>query len=204
MSRKLHIGGKIPAPGWEILNVIPGPYTDHVYNANDLSQFTDCIFSEIYASHIVEHLDYKGELLSTLKEWKRVLEPGGKIYISVPDVDVLAKLFLEKGRLTFGERFHVMRMIFGGHVDAYDYHVVGLNEEFLISFLRDAGFESMGKVDEFGIFQDTSSMRFKEELISLNLIAVKPTEDKYKNTRRNDPCPCNSGKKYKHCHGKIA
>ena len=23
-------------------------------------------------------------------------------------------------------------------------------------------------------------------------------------TRRNDPCPCGSGKKYKHCHGKLA
>ena len=22
-------------------------------------------------------------------------------------------------------------------------------------------------------------------------------------TGRNDPCPCDSGKKYKHCHGKI-
>jgi preprotein translocase subunit SecA len=21
---------------------------------------------------------------------------------------------------------------------------------------------------------------------------------------RNDPCPCGSGKKYKHCHGKLA
>jgi preprotein translocase subunit SecA len=21
---------------------------------------------------------------------------------------------------------------------------------------------------------------------------------------RNDPCPCGSGKKYKHCHGRIA
>jgi uncharacterized protein YchJ len=23
-----------------------------------------------------------------------------------------------------------------------------------------------------------------------------------KETGRNDPCPCNSGKKYKHCHGR--
>ena len=23
-------------------------------------------------------------------------------------------------------------------------------------------------------------------------------------TARNEPCPCGSGKKYKHCHGKIA
>jgi preprotein translocase subunit SecA len=22
--------------------------------------------------------------------------------------------------------------------------------------------------------------------------------------RRNDPCPCGSGKKYKHCHGRQA
>jgi preprotein translocase subunit SecA len=21
---------------------------------------------------------------------------------------------------------------------------------------------------------------------------------------RNDPCPCGSGKKYKHCHGKLS
>jgi preprotein translocase subunit SecA len=21
---------------------------------------------------------------------------------------------------------------------------------------------------------------------------------------RNDPCPCGSGKKYKHCHGRLA
>ena len=22
-------------------------------------------------------------------------------------------------------------------------------------------------------------------------------------TGRNDPCPCGSGKKYKHCHGRV-
>ena len=24
------------------------------------------------------------------------------------------------------------------------------------------------------------------------------------NIGRNDPCPCGSGKKYKHCHGQLA
>ncbi|HEY5802388.1 MAG TPA: preprotein translocase subunit SecA [Lysobacter sp.] len=28
--------------------------------------------------------------------------------------------------------------------------------------------------------------------------------DAFANTGRNDPCPCGSGKKYKHCHGQIA
>jgi preprotein translocase subunit SecA len=25
----------------------------------------------------------------------------------------------------------------------------------------------------------------------------------YPKVGRNDPCPCGSGKKYKHCHGKL-
>jgi predicted SAM-dependent methyltransferase len=176
MARRLHIGGTTPSELWEILNAIPAPYVDHVCNANDLSQFSDNTFVEIYASHIVEHLDYKDELLATLKEWNRVLEPGGKLYISVPDMDTLAKLFIEKNKLSGDERFLVMRMIFGGHVDKYDYHVVGLNDEFLAGYLNAAGFKNIEivKGGGFGLFDDTSSMLFKGVLISLNMIAEKP------------------------------
>ena len=170
--RKLHIGGQVKSAGWEVLNANPAPYVDHVCNAHDLSQFSDNTFNEIYASHIVEHLDYTGELRFTLKEWYRVLRPGGKIYISVPDLDVLAALLLEKN-LALEERFHVMRMIFGGHIDKYDYHFVGLNEEFLTGFLQTVGYTNIRKVREFGLFDDNSSMVFKERLISLNIIAEK-------------------------------
>lgn len=174
MARKLHIGGKVKADGWEVLNAIPGPFIDHACNANDLSQFSDNTFAEIYASHIVEHLDYKDELLNTLKEWNRVLEPGGKIFISVPDLDVLSELILKKNELDMRDRFFVMRMIFGGHMDEYDYHVVGLNEEFLAYFLNESGYVNITRVKEFGLFEDTSSMIFNGVLISLNLTAEKP------------------------------
>ncbi|MDX1513765.1 MAG: methyltransferase domain-containing protein [Gammaproteobacteria bacterium] len=174
MDRKLHIGGKVKADGWEVLNAIPGPHVDHVCNANDLSQFPDSTFSAIYASHVVEHLDYKDELILTLKQWNRVLKPGGRAFISVPDLDVLSELILKKHELDVGERFFVMRMIFGGHVDEYDYHVVGLNQDFLAIFLRDSGFVNLKRVSEFGLFEDTSSMMFKGVPISLNVIAEKP------------------------------
>lgn len=173
MIRKLHIGGVIKSDGWEILNANPAPYVDHVCNANNLSQFPDNTFSELYASHIVEHLDYIDELKNTLTEWNRVLTPGGKIYISVPDLDILAKLILKKNELNINERFHVMRMLFGGHVDKYDYHVVGLNDEFLTEFLADSGFVSITKVPSLGLFADTSTMLFKGIPISLNMIAEK-------------------------------
>ena len=176
MKRKLHIGGTEKADDWEILNATPGPNVAHVCNANDLSQFADNTFSEVYASHIVEHLDYMNELEPTLKDWLRVIEPGGKIYISVPDLDVLAKLIISKNTLTMNDRFHVMRMLFGGHVDKYDYHVVGLNEEFLTAFLERAGYINITKVENFGILKDTSSMIFKNVAISLNLTAEKSND----------------------------
>lgn len=178
MARKLHIGGRVAAPGWEILNAIPGPYVDHLGNANDLSRFSDYTFNAIYASHVLEHFDYKDELLLTLKEWNRVLKPFGRLYVSVPDIDVLAKLLLSRDRLTVGERFHVMRMLFGGHCDAYDYHLVGLNEEFLHRYLTAAGFTNITRVKVFDMFEDTSSITFKDELFSLNLIAQKADGDK--------------------------
>jgi predicted SAM-dependent methyltransferase len=174
MARKLHIGGTEQAAGWEVLNALPAPYVDHLGNANDLSRFPDGVFSEIYASHILEHLDYAGEIQSALREWHRVLEPGGRVSISVPDMDVLAGLFLAKDRLSVEDRFFIMRMIFGGHVDKFDYHVVGLNEDFLRGFLLDAGFESVTRVEEFGLFNDGSILRYMNVPISLNLQAAKP------------------------------
>jgi len=48
---------------WEILNANPAPNVDHVCNANDLSQFSDDVFHEIYASHIVEHLDWTSPIV---------------------------------------------------------------------------------------------------------------------------------------------
>ncbi len=174
MTRRLHIGGHAKSEGWEVLNANAAPYVDHVGNANDLSRFADNTFDQIYASHVVEHLDYTGELQNTLKEWHRVLTPGGRFFVSVPDLDVLAKLFLDSERLTVDERFYVMRMIFGGHVDKYDYHVVGLNAPFLAAFLHSAGYVNIKSVQNFGMFDDTSSMLFMGTAISLNMIAEKP------------------------------
>jgi len=70
-----------------------------------------------------------------------------------------------------------MRMLFGGHVDDSDYHLVGLNEEFLRRYLNMAGYTDITKVQEFGFFDDTSSMKYKGRNISLNMTAVKPLEN---------------------------
>jgi predicted SAM-dependent methyltransferase len=172
-ARRLHIGGKVRSPGWEVINALPGPNVDHLGNANDLSRFAEHSFEVVYASHVVEHFDYRDELHNTLCEWLRVLKPGGAIEISVPDLEVLAGLILDKS-LPIIDHFKVMMMMFGGHVDAYDHHKVGLTAEILGSFLLNAGFVDVQRVGRFGYFEDTSEMSFAGRSISLNMRARKP------------------------------
>jgi predicted SAM-dependent methyltransferase len=174
MTRKLHIGGTSLQEGWEVLNANPAPYVDHVCNANDLSQFADNTFDQIYSSHVVEHLDYKDELLNTLVEWNRVLVPGGTMYVSVPDMDILCNMMIQHDIYSVEERFFIMRMLFGGHIDKYDYHVVGLNQDFLANYLHCAGYVNLRRVHGFDLFSDTSTLTYKGIPISLNLIAEKP------------------------------
>jgi predicted SAM-dependent methyltransferase len=173
MSRKLNIGGTKRLEGWEIFNIFPGDHVDHVGNAVDLSRFPTGTFSEIYASHILEHLDFNRDVVAALREWHRALEPGGVLYISVPDMETLARLILDKERLNVDERFIVMCMLFGGHSDQHDYHLTGFTEDFLATFLNKAGFSLYKRVDSFNFHNDCSTISFKGELISLNVIALK-------------------------------
>jgi len=173
MTRRLHIGGEIFDANWEIFNIQPGPHVDHVGDAKDLSRFDDETFDELYASHVVEHFDYIGPLLEAFKEWYRILKPEGKLYISVPNMDILCQLFRKHKELKLQARFQVMRMMFGGHIDQYDYHYVGLDVDILSSYLVQAGFRKLEKVEDFGVFKDTSLLRVAGVPISLNVIAFK-------------------------------
>jgi predicted SAM-dependent methyltransferase len=173
--RKLHIGGQIGIPGWEVLDANPGSCVDHVGNAGDLSRFETDTFGEVYASHVLEHFDFKDELSATLKEWHRVLVPGGLLRVSVPDMDTLARLFVDRQLLSQDDRYLVMLMIFGAHVDQYDYHKVGLNEELLLRYLFGAGFAKAARVPMFDLCEDTSRLTLKGTPISLNMMALKAT-----------------------------
>jgi predicted SAM-dependent methyltransferase len=168
---KLHIGGKEIKEGWKILNIQKNDGVDFVGDITDLSQFEDESIDEIYASHVVEHIDQKN-IKKTLKGINRVLKNDGKFYISVPDLDILCRIFIEK-TAPLKVKFHVMRMMFGGQIDEFDYHYFGWNYEFLNSYLIEAGFKKNEKVKTFDIFNDTSSFAPYGPLISLNVIAYK-------------------------------
>lgn len=168
---RLHVGGTEPKAGWKIFNVQRGPQVDFEGSIVDLGAFSDGSVEEVYASHVLEHLGYQTELLGALKEVHRVLRPGGRFYLSVPDLEVLCQLFLVPN-LDINSRFHIMRIMFGGQTDDYDFHYVGLTEAFIADYLQRAGFTELQRVSEFGLFNDSSSLRILGQLISLNLTAV--------------------------------
>ena len=70
------------------------------------------------------------------------------------------------------------------------------------------------KKEAYSLFENLL-FKLKSDLVTvlLNLEVVqqndKQTENvttkdtSFKKIGRNEPCPCNSGKKYKHCHGSL-
>ena len=169
---KLHIGGWEAKKGWKILNIQKRDNVDFVGDISDLSQFKDNSISEVYASHVFEHVKYI-DVKKTLFGIYRILASGGKFYISVPNMNVLFRQFLEKKNQT-KTKIKIMRMIFGGQIDEYDFHYFGWDFELLSGLLKNVGFEEIEKVEKFSIFtNDTSNEDIDGELISLNLIAKK-------------------------------
>jgi predicted SAM-dependent methyltransferase len=174
-SLNLHIGGTQSHSDWKILDIEQRPEVDFVGDAADLSQFADGSINQIYASHVLEHFYYglNNELTQTLQEWHRVLRPGGRLMVSVPDLKTLCWLYLHPN-LEAIERHHIMRIMFGGQTDQYDVHKVGFDFQTLGLYLEEAGFASYEQVLEFNLFEDCSGLRLLDTLISLNTIATKP------------------------------
>src|SRR5689334_23311030 len=104
---RLHIGGKVRAEGWTVLDITPAPHVDIIGDCADLSRLDDESCAVIYASHVVEHLGYSDTLPKALAGFYRVLAPGGHLMVGVPDMEMLCRLFLSP-ELKPDERFFVM------------------------------------------------------------------------------------------------
>jgi glycogen(starch) synthase len=172
---KLHLGGQEPRSDWKILDIEPRPEVDFTGDAANLSQFDDGSVETIYASHILEHFHYllNNELLTTLTEWYRVLQPGGQLMVSVPNLQTLCWLYLNPSLMPM-ERHKLMRIMFGGQINEYDVHRVGFDPDTLTIYLQQAGFVDCTLVSEFGLFDDCSTLKILNTLISVNMIATKP------------------------------
>ncbi len=155
-----------------MLNARPGEHVDLVADLRDLSGLASESFDLVYASHVLEHLGYVHDLPRALAELARVVRPGGRICVSVPDLPTLCRLYAEAD-LTRQDRFHLMRVMFGGQTHAFDFHYVGFNREYLTELFLAAGFSAVYETHGFDFFDDTSKLTVLDVPISLNMVAVR-------------------------------
>jgi predicted SAM-dependent methyltransferase len=128
--------------------------------AYPLSYATDSV-EEIRCVHMLEHLSYR-EVPEALKEWHRVLKPGGVLRVSVPDAIKVAGLSQSDPNW----RFYMM----GGQTDENDFHKSCFDEDFLASYLEQGGFENVKRWTSKNT--DLAASDF-----SLNLEGRKPIPD---------------------------
>jgi len=154
---KLNLGaGGIAIPGYESIDLKDGRA------AYPLPDFRDGSVDEIRASHLLEHFPAH-ESLAVLAEWARVLKPGGKLKIAVPNLDWI----IDKYRA--GQRqYPIEGYLMGGHVDENDVHHAIFNPVKLKALLEAAGLVNVREWKSE--VEDCAALE-----VSLNLEGYKPT-----------------------------
>jgi len=93
--RKLEIGpGPQRIQGFETLNVVAASNVDYLWNAAKHLPFRAGTFEVVYASHILEHIPWY-QTQDVLAEWVRIVAPGGRLEIWVPDGLKICKAFVD-------------------------------------------------------------------------------------------------------------
>jgi len=94
---KLHVGcGSVRMEGYVNIDIVPTPATDLVQNVVDLPMVQKNSVEEIFLHSVFEHL-YAYEQEQALREWHRVLRPGGRLVMQwIPDFDLVAEAYVKR------------------------------------------------------------------------------------------------------------
>jgi len=79
---------------WTNVDIMPRHPGVINHDLNKRLPFADASFEAVYHSHVLEHLT-KEQGKSFVEECYRVLKPGGILRVVVPDLETIAKLYLE-------------------------------------------------------------------------------------------------------------
>jgi len=148
---KLNLGaGGIEYPGY--LSVDLYDHRAHIMMDITNLDFDENSVTEILASHVFEHLN-PYHALDILKRWLRVLKPGGKLIMEMPDIEALCKRFVTADT---GERYGILNAVYGsvnttdvgGPDNITSPHLFGWWPQSMFDHLVNAGYTNIQFMDE--------------------------------------------------------
>jgi predicted SAM-dependent methyltransferase len=168
---RLHLGcGRRHLEGWVNIDNRPDVGADVVAEVGALP-YDDNSASIIYACHVLEHVP-RPDVLPVLREWRRVLRPGGMLYVAVPDFKALASLYLEDNT----PLWRIIGPVMGRQDYPGNTHRVVFDYDYLAWHLTEAGFHSVcelaGGMGWEKDWDDYSWAEIDEVPISLNVRAT--------------------------------
>jgi len=129
--RHLHLGsGPNPLPGWVNVDLL-GWKVDVAWDLGRPLPFPDGSMTQVFTEHVIEHLPYETALV-VLQEAHRVLEPGGRLRVVVPDAGRFMRSYSGDGSWLAEVRpdastpmLAVADVLFRhGHLSAWDAHTL--------------------------------------------------------------------------------
>mgnify|MGYP001190124630 CR=1 FL=1 len=139
-------GGRNPFKPGEFLNVdiVPFPSVDLVFDITKTFPIPTGVIAEVFSAATLEHLR-QPQNLHVLREFYRILMPGGIVRISTPDVEAIARALLA------GEDLQIVNQHFFGkfkenQTEDFDVHRWMYPVKEMIAVLRQIGFTDVEQI----------------------------------------------------------
>jgi len=136
---KLNLGcGDQPVRGFTSIDIDDTLHPEITADVRKL-RFAPNSIEAVYCSHMLEHLNSvdSTELLKRIYTW---LEPGGILWLSIPDFEAAVIKYLEGDTSEY-----IIGIIWGGDAKEYHAHRCGWSRSHIYGILNDIGF---GIIDE--------------------------------------------------------
>ena len=136
---RLEVGsGEAPRDGYTHLDIRGGlPHLDLIADFGELP-FENNQLMEIFCSQVIEHIP-RWRRLDVLREWYRVLRPGGVLRGNCPNLDGWLEHYVRNKHNGLNYTEFIDR-VYGGQEDAFNVHYTGFTPESLKEELYKAEF----------------------------------------------------------------
>lgn len=181
--KRLNLGcGDKILPGYVNVDVVEnraGKKPDVLCDLHKLEPFEDNSVDEILAVHVVEHF-WRWEVLDILKEWTRVLKPGGKMILECPNLLSACEEFLKnpEAAASGGPEGQRSMWVFYGDPrwqDPYMVHRWGYTPQSLANLMGEAGLVNAR--------QEPAQYKLREPR-DMRIVAEKPATESTRHTNQ--------------------